>query len=65
MFQQLPEGFESQMKRLLGEAGFFAYLNALDEEEFQAFVAYHLATCERPDLMGASSHTVDILRKPR
>ena len=40
------------------------YLNALDEEEFQAFVAYHLATCERPDLMGASSHTVDILRKP-
>ena len=26
---QLPEGFESQMKRLLGEAGFFAYLDAL------------------------------------
>lgn len=26
---QFPEGFESQMKRLLGEAGFFAYLDAL------------------------------------
>ena len=37
-------------------------LNALDEEEFAAFMAYHLATCERPELLGASSHVVDILR---
>ena len=28
--QNLPDGFENQMKRLLGEAGFFAYLKALD-----------------------------------
>lgn len=40
------------------------FLNALDEEEYQEFIKYHLATCERPDLMGASSHTVDILCKP-
>ncbi len=39
-------------------------LNALDEESFNAFIDYHLATCERPELLGASSHTVDILRKP-
>lgn len=39
------------------------YLNRLDEEEFEHFVAYHLATCERMDLMGAAGHTVDILRK--
>lgn len=38
------------------------YLNALDEEEFDYFVEYHLATCERMDLMGATGHTVDILR---
>lgn len=38
------------------------FLNALDEEEFQAFIDYHLATCERMELMGASGHTVDILR---
>lgn len=38
-------------------------LNALTEEEFQRFIEYHLSTCERPDLMGATSHTVDILRK--
>ncbi|MBR4026521.1 MAG: SAM-dependent methyltransferase, partial [Lachnospiraceae bacterium] len=39
------------------------FLNALDEEEFNHFIAYHLATCERPDLMGASGHVVDILQK--
>lgn len=39
------------------------FLNALTEEEFSHFVEYHLSTCERADLMGASGHTVDILRK--
>uniref|UniRef100_UPI004056D5F9 class I SAM-dependent methyltransferase n=1 Tax=Agathobacter sp. TaxID=2021311 RepID=UPI004056D5F9 len=39
------------------------YLNSLDEEEFRLFINYHLATCERPDLMGASAHVVDILQK--
>jgi ubiquinone/menaquinone biosynthesis C-methylase UbiE len=37
------------------------FLNALTEAEFDAFYQYHLATCERMDLMGASGHTVDIL----
>ena len=39
------------------------FLNALTEEEYDAFLQYHLATCERMDLMGASGHTVDILVK--
>lgn len=38
-------------------------LNAMDEETFNMFIKYHLSTCERMDMMGASSHTVDILRK--
>jgi ubiquinone/menaquinone biosynthesis C-methylase UbiE len=38
-------------------------LNALTEEEFELFLQYHLATCERGDLVGASAHTVDILTK--
>lgn len=38
-------------------------LNAMDEETYQLFIEYHLATCERQDLIGASAHTVDILRK--
>lgn len=40
-------------------------LNGLDEEEFQAFIRYHLTTCERQDLMGAAGHTVDILQKEK
>lgn len=36
-------------------------LNALDEVEFNYFIQYHLANCERPELLGASSHLVDIL----
>lgn len=39
------------------------YLNALTEEEFGAFIDYHLSTCERPELLGAGAHTVDILKK--
>ena len=39
------------------------YLNALDEEEFQHFISYHLSTCERADLLGASGHLVDVLKK--
>ena len=38
-------------------------LNAMDEETFELFVQYHLSTCERPELLGASAHTLDILRK--
>ena len=38
-------------------------LNALSEADFRHFIAYHLATCERPELLGASSHTVDVLTK--
>ena len=36
-------------------------LNALDDDEFNFFIQYHLANCERPELLGASSHLVDIL----
>ncbi|MBQ6231579.1 MAG: methyltransferase domain-containing protein [Eubacterium sp.] len=38
-------------------------LNKMDDETFEEFIKYHMATCERQDLIGASSHTVDILTK--
>ncbi len=38
-------------------------LNQMTEEEFELFINYHLSTCERLDLIGASAHTVDILTK--
>ena len=39
------------------------FLNQLSEKEFEWFIQYHLATCERADLIGAGAHTVDILEK--
>lgn len=38
-------------------------LNSMDEATFEEYLKYHLATCERQDTIGASSHTVDILQK--
>ncbi len=40
------------------------FLNQLTDEEFEYFIQYHLCTCERPDLIGAGAHTLDILKKP-
>lgn len=37
-------------------------LNAMCEETFSLFIKYHLATCEMPELLGASSHVVDVLQ---
>ena len=37
-------------------------LNEMSEEEFQAFCAFQLANCERPELVGAGSHCVDIVK---
>lgn len=38
-------------------------LASMDEETYQLYLRYHLATCERPDLVGISHHTLDIFRK--
>ena len=37
-------------------------LNEMTEIEFEAFLNYQLAVCERPELLGASSHIVDVLK---
>lgn len=39
------------------------YINEMDEETFNGFINFHLATCERVELLGASSHVVDVLLK--
>ena len=39
------------------------YIDAIDKETFAKWIEYHLATCERQDLIGASHHKLDILRK--
>ena len=38
-------------------------IDAMDDETFARWMDYHFAVCERQDLIGASHHTLDILRK--
>lgn len=49
-----PDGPADYMRRSL---------NAMDEETFELFIRYQMSVCERPELLGASAHTVDILQK--
>lgn len=38
-------------------------VDAMDEETFELYLKYHFATCEREDLLGITSHAIDIFRK--
>lgn len=38
-------------------------INKMDEETFNGYLDFHFKTCERKELLGASSHVVDILEK--
>ncbi len=35
----------------------------MDEETYELYVKYHLTVCERPDLVGFASHTLDVFKK--
>ena len=38
-------------------------INKMTEEEFKIYLDYQMSICELPELIGASSHTLDILIK--
>lgn len=38
-------------------------VDAMDDHAFALYLRYHLATCEREDLLGITSHALDIFRK--
>lgn len=38
-------------------------VDSMDDFTFKKWMEYHFAICERQDLIGASNHTLDILRK--
>lgn len=65
--KKIAEGAGLERIQLISADGPANYLrpvlNAMDEETFKIFIDYHLSTCERPELLGAGAHTVDILRK--
>ena len=39
------------------------FLDSMDEKTFDIWMKYHLTICERMDLIGATNHSLDILRK--
>ena len=40
-----------------------AFIDSMDDATFDKWVEYHLTICERQDLIGASHHTLDILKR--
>ncbi len=48
------DGFANYMRQPIAE---------MEEQVYQAYLRYHLATCERQDMVGYSNHLLDIFRK--
>ena len=38
-------------------------IDKMDDAEFELFLQYHFATCERGDMMGLTAHALDVFRK--
>ena len=38
-------------------------IDEMDKDTFELYLKYHFATCEREDLLGITSHAIDIFRK--
>lgn len=63
----LRERFPVTQLHFLAADGFANYmrqeLTEMDDELYEMYIKYHLATCERKDMVGYSHHTLDIFRK--
>lgn len=63
----LRSGFQVTEMHFVAADGYAHHMRetlaAMDEADFALYLDYHLATCERPDLIGLSNHTLDIFRK--
>ena len=38
-------------------------VDGMDDRTFEVYLRYHFATCENPELVGWSHHTLDVMRK--
>ncbi|MBR5682754.1 MAG: class I SAM-dependent methyltransferase [Ruminococcus sp.] len=63
----LYAGLPVERIKLIATDGAACYISecidSMDRYTFEKYMEYHFATCERQDLIGASNHTLDILRK--
>lgn len=66
--EELDRAVGAERIKLVATDGATNYLrplvDSMDDETFAAWLDYHLSTCERQDTVGASHHTLDILRRP-
>lgn len=64
---KLAEDAGLERVKIIGVDGATDYIrpviNKLSDEDFEVYKKYQLSICERPELMGASSHIMDILKK--
>lgn len=65
--QTVAAGLGVQREFLIATDGATNYMrdvvDHMDEELYELYVKYHLSVCERQDLIGATHHSLDILRK--
>lgn len=63
----LSKGFPAKRLHLIATDGASRYLSGMleqmDERMYRKYLDYHFSVCEREDLIGASNHALDILRK--
>jgi hypothetical protein len=38
-------------------------IDTMEDDLYELYLKYHFSICERPDLVGASHHFLDVLRK--
>ena len=63
----LMEGFNVTRLHYVGTDMLVHFLRGrfseLDEADFEFYMKYHMNVCERPDMVGATNHMLDIFRK--
>ena len=64
---RLKDDAEMERVKIIGVDGATDYIrpviNKLSDEDFEIYKKYQLSICERPELLGASSHVMDMLKK--
>lgn len=64
---RLTNNLPVEREKLIATDGATNYMreiiDGMDEETFALWMKYHLATCERMDVIGATNHSLDILKK--
>jgi ubiquinone/menaquinone biosynthesis C-methylase UbiE len=65
--EELRNKFDVEHLHLIATDGYTNHIREvvdnMDDRTYEVFIKYHLATCERRDMLGYSNHTLDVFRK--